>query len=687
MNLEKCNQLYQENDYISALISYENYRKEHPELASILNINKNIDLCLSKLYIKELTQPKISVIIPTHNVEKFIRRCLISVQLQSLDDIEVILVDDGSSDNTVKIIKEEFLLDPRFILISNSQASGNSGCPRNQGLHYANGEYICFVDSDDYIDKNMLRDLYSKAKSEDADICTSNGFYRESEGSLSEKIIFPDIKYDKSNYEDIFRLPQFPIIWYRIYRTSFLRNNKIKLGEFKVSADVIFSLKTLLLADKIVKVDGVYYHYNFNRPGSTIERRRGEQVLDLFKSYEAIMHFIKVNPFKNCYSLVVNKFIGDYFYCKKNMLDTVKIIFDDFSRSFIKKYLPLVEDRKIISEFSNKILDDLYNDKVNEPQKYIDFITGKIENVEISVIVPAHNIENYIKKCLDSIAIQKFKSIEIIVVDDASEDSTGEIIDKFSQIDSRLKKITISSASGNPGTVRNIGLEVARGSYITFVDGDDWIDSEYFSRLKASVVDKTDIVYSRAFIREEVNNSRIFNFNVPKLQNLDNNSRIGLINSSFFSNIWGRLYKREFLIKHSIIFPKMYVSEDLTFSLVCAFFAQSISVADTQGYHYRYNRPNSTTHQRTGIVALRQIFSYNEFIDTLAIYDIKDKLLASALVKKINSFIYTYDRISQDNLREFFKIKLIDILRNYPLVRDDFLVENDYLTYMKFIGK
>lgn len=664
LSVKDINEKFRRKEYLASLIEYSKYNSDFSKLSNLLNIQKNIELSLKNLGVIDKNRPFVSVIIPVHNVESYLARCLESVLNQTLENIQVILIDDGSSDKSLSIMQEYAKKDSRIIIISNSQASGNSGSPRNQALYYASGEYICFVDADDYIDSNMLFDLYYCAIENNSDICTSNGFYREEDGKETEVVILPDVDY--RNRQEVLKVSQFPIIWYRIYKRDFLLLNKIQLGTFRVSADVIFSLKALLLANNIAKVDKVYYHYNFARPGSTIERRRGEQVLDLFKSYEAIMRFLQENKLDSYYSLIINKFIGDYFYCKKNMQEQVMHKFEDFSSVFAYSYLNLAKDRRIISEYSNKTLDNLYSKfSVDKKEVYNNFLKKVDDEVDISVIVPVHNLELYLEKSLKSIMNQKFKNIEIIAVDDGSSDSSQNILEKLAKQDNRLKITTINQASGYPGVVRNIGMVISKGKYINFVDGDDWIDGEFLSRLYEPVKKESpDVIYSRAYFREEPDGiSRKFNFNVPKIETFNTQNRINLVNSAFFSNVWGRLYKKSFLVENKIGFPRMYVSEDLSFSLLTSFLANSISVADTQGYHYRYNRENSTTKLRTGVSALKQIYSHNEFINFIDSYGINKDLRLYAIAKKVNSYFYTYNRIEDKELKAYFKSQVKELLK------------------------
>ena len=119
--------------------------------------------------------PKVSVIIPVYNVEKYLRECLDSVINQTLQDIEIILIDDGGKDNCPRIIDEYAKKDSRIVAIH--KENGGYGQTCNVGLERAHGEYISIVEPDDYIDKNMYEDLYKLAKKNDTDIVKSD-FYK-----------------------------------------------------------------------------------------------------------------------------------------------------------------------------------------------------------------------------------------------------------------------------------------------------------------------------------------------------------------------------------------------------------------------------------------------------------------------------------------------------------------------------
>lgn len=656
MDIAKIHNLLEKEDYLSALVEFTEYENTHDEnINQALGIKSNIKYCLSKLGIVTLRAPKVSVIIPVHNVEKYLSRCLESVIHQTLKDIEIIIVDDGSTDNSLNIASAYAQQDNRILVIANQKASGNSGTPRNQAFHCVNGEYIAFVDSDDYIDASMLEDLYNKAIKEHADICTSSGFYKEDEdGRTSAVVNIQNVGFNnKEEKQKFFTSPQFPIIWHRIYKREFLTRNHVRFGEFKVSADVIFSFDAARKTNKIVVVNGIYYHYNFGRPGSTVERRKGEQVLDLFKSYEQIISNC-AEELNDYLKFIINKFIGDYFYCKKNMNPEFISKFNAFSSVFIRRYLPLVDERSIISEYSNKTLDLLNNQYSEKYQQDYDAVVNSVSQAAISVVVPTHNVGKYIEKCLDSLLTQKLEDLQIIIIDDGSSDDTLNRILRYTK-DRRILIISLSKATGLPGVVRNIGLERCTGKYIGFVDGDDWIDREFFYRFYNAIHhNHDDVIFARAFFREEEQESKKFNLNVKPTELACDQDRIHIIKSSFFSNVWNRIYLANFLKKHHIFFPKMYVSEDLSFSLAVIFFAKSVGVADTQGYHYLYNRHGATTNLRTGIKGLMQIYSFDLFLNYLQNFNLSSDLFRESLMKKQCSFEYTYERILDYNLKKFF---------------------------------
>lgn len=191
--------------------------------------------------------PKVSVIVPIYNVEKYLNKCVDSIINQSLRDIEIILVDDGSTDNSGEIADTYAQKDRRVKVIH--KENGGQGSARNYGIEVAQGKYIGFVDSDDWIDLNMYEELYIAAEKENADIAVCNRKVFDENNNLrtivnvSERII----EINKVNTVDyvIERLfyPHTVVVYNKIFKKSIIYNNNISFKEVKEvgSEDTLFN--------------------------------------------------------------------------------------------------------------------------------------------------------------------------------------------------------------------------------------------------------------------------------------------------------------------------------------------------------------------------------------------------------------------------------------------------------------
>lgn len=347
--IKRANDFFLKKDFVKALEFYKKFCETYPGYEWL--VKYNIDYaCRAIGYsfssdketkVVDISNILVSVIIPAHNVEKYIKSCIESVLNQTHSKIEVLVVDDGSTDNTIKILEDIYKTDERLRIIRNISASGNSGTPRNQAICLARGDYIFFVDADDWIENDMLQKHLLQITSYDADISTSSGFRRSDDDFRTvENIELKDFyRYtnDFDEIEKIYKLPQFPIVWYRGYKRKFLLENSIYFAETKTAADIPFSVKSLYYANKIVPVVGAFYNYRFDRPGSTIERRRGLGAFSLFESYQIIFDFI-LNPErkkKSMSEIIFNKFLGDCFY-------NMRLLSPEYEKDFKRSAINLI---------------------------------------------------------------------------------------------------------------------------------------------------------------------------------------------------------------------------------------------------------------------------------------------------------------------------------------------------------
>lgn len=653
-HLVTANTFFRQKNYEGALSEYRKFAKKYPALARI--IQANILLCNARMKADNMQigmnkrRPLISVIIPVHNVENYMCQCLDSVLSQTLQNIEVIVVDDGSSDKSAAILDDYSKRDSRIVFIHNSTASGNSGTPRNQALARATGEYVAFVDSDDWIDPTMLESLYSNAKVSGSDIVSSGGFYRETVDAATELVKVTNNEYipDVIPRETLFFGHHFTIVWYRIYRLEFITRHRIQFAETTTSADAPFAIKALLFANQVTAIPDVFYHYRFDRPESTVYRRKGRGAFELFKSYSGLFENLLSKPeVSNYIPYIVLKTLGDYQYNLRFLAKDLEAEFKASMHAFVSKYADSHKDHPAFNKYWRGVLDSLlqpYNYPVSTPSQE----STDRNSPAISVIIPAYNVEKYIERALTSVLSQSLADIEIIVINDGSTDRSLSIIETVANRDARVIVVSLNKASGSPGIPRNIGICKAKGKYIGFVDADDWVEPNMFKELvEAAKITSSDITSASAFFRHEGEEIKEFKIGYKTINSEIQNNKDAFF-SGFFSNIWNRIYLKDLIKLNGIYFPKIYLAEDFCFSAACHALATRTEVVSGTFYHYDYSRPDSTTDLRTGEKGFTIINDFQKMVDYFESFGLYDKFAREIIKKKINSLWYTYERLHCD---------------------------------------
>ncbi len=243
---------------------------------------------------------KVSVIVPVYGVEKYLRQCVDSIRRQTLEDIQIILVDDGSNDGCGAIIDEYAALDPRVIAVH--QENAGYGRAVNRGISLARGEYMAIVEPDDFIEPDMYESLYADAKAFDADVV--KGMYKEyydtpagGEARLPMHAPFMSpVKNPFNIFESPFPLNWHASIWSAIYRLEFIRKNAIKMPEINKGRymDQVWRYETLLLSNKVYWQNRPFYNYRItNESASSFKRDNPD---DIFAVYEILEEFFAKHP-------------------------------------------------------------------------------------------------------------------------------------------------------------------------------------------------------------------------------------------------------------------------------------------------------------------------------------------------------------------------------------------------------
>lgn len=298
---------------------------------------------------------KVSIVVPIYNVEKYLNQCLKSIKKQTLKEIEIICVDDGSTDKSLDIVKKYALKDKRFKYFTKENSGyGNS---MNLGFEHALGEYIGIVESDDYIDSHMFEDLYNIAKKNDAEIVKSDYYEFQTEKSKKFdyiKTVHIPYLYNKilnpSEETEIFHFRM--NTWTGIYKNSFIKKNNIRHNETPGASyqDNGFWFKTLALTTRIYYVDKAYYYYRQDNPNSSINNKK--KVFCMCDEYAHIREFLDSNDIlkSNFLKVFLIKKYFNYFYTYKRIADKYKI-------SFLKRFAKEFNESYKKKEFDENLMD------------------------------------------------------------------------------------------------------------------------------------------------------------------------------------------------------------------------------------------------------------------------------------------------------------------------------------------
>lgn len=227
--------------------------------------------------------PKVSVIVPVYNTEKYLKKCLETLVNQTMEEIEIIIVNDGTKDNSMTIAREFAKKYPEKIVILEKENGGLSDA-RNYAIPYAKGEYIAFLDSDDYVEINMYEDMYNLAKSENCDMVECN-FYWEYPKKTKEDI--GTIYHNKREMLEKIRV----VAWNKLIKREILEQTKIRFPVGYRYEDVEFTYKLIPYIEKSLILPKTLVHY-VQREDS-ISNSQNEKTKDIFKLLDNVIEFYK----------------------------------------------------------------------------------------------------------------------------------------------------------------------------------------------------------------------------------------------------------------------------------------------------------------------------------------------------------------------------------------------------------
>ena len=557
--------------------------------------------------------PKISVIIPVYNQERYIPQCLDSTLSQTLGDIEVVCVDDGSTDGSGAVLDAYAAKDSRVRVVH--RENRGVGPTRNEGLAMARGEFVIFMDPDDYYpDSLVFEKLYGAATEHGALVCGGSlAIYDGEKDTLTNRRDYPNYFAEEGfiDYRDF----QFDYGYTRyIYNREMLSAAGAVFPPYKRFQDPPFFVKAMIAAGRFYRISAVSYVYRWSRRFSSWDDER-------------VLHL--VSAIRDDLSVAAEHKLYDLF---DRTLARVKI---DFKKEIAEHQTDAV--KAVMSEIMDLSL-KVSRNRISEqtPDRH----------PLVSVVLPVYNAGKFLRQCLNSLKAQTLADMEFICVNDGSTDNSLSIIREFQKGDPRF--IAVDKPNSGYGHAVNCGLDVAAGKYIGIVEPDDFVKPEMYERLfsaaEANGVDfvKSGIIYHWANRPDReakitTDGSLIGRVVSPK-------EDIGIFNA-VMNNVTG-VYRRDLIEREHIRFTETPGAsyQDNSFYLQVHFLAKSAFLLPESFYFYRQDNAASSINSKGKAFVIFEEYRRNEHLFD-GRPDVRAAFYGQYLYKKYKSYKYHLGRI------------------------------------------
>lgn len=418
-------------------------------------------------------RPAVSVLVPVYNVEKYLRQCLDSLVGQTLADIEIVCVNDGSTDGSPAILEEYARADRRVVVVN--KANGGLPSARNAGLNVARGRYVGFVDGDDYVAPEMFQKLYEAAETNDADIviCGGHLFPGEEQAPkwLKDTLSPQNIVYKAGGTDALFKeRGAKPFLWRDFVRRDLIERNAFRLDEeIVVGEDQAFQFKIFATAKRVAFIADKLYYYRWSRPDSIMNEVQ-------YKDYGTrIMKHVKM----------LSSIIGSW---QQQLRETQTAVrFFEWCVDFL--YWDIVRvtavDRIAIAKaFCTLLAQNGYHlyqkqyswDTRNHFNYMLGLASAQEEQPSMTVVAVFGRCKNYLESFLRPLLSQSKKDIEILLYENGADDATIAVARDFMYKDPR---ICIRLGEWQPVCQKyNDAIQTAKGKYIAFLNPYDYIQDD-----------------------------------------------------------------------------------------------------------------------------------------------------------------------------------------------------------------
>ena len=535
----------------------------------------------------------ISIIVPIYNTDCYLRQCLDSIINQSYKNFEVLLVNDGSVDDSAMICKEFAEKDSRIRYFE--KENGGVSSARNLGLKNVKGNYITFVDSDDWIEENYLEVLYNALKENEVDVAIST----HKDFNMDDNLYYlPFYSEEQLHTLDIGKVSRDEFL--ELFPELSSLNHDFNCAVSKLfKADVV---KNLLFDESINYGEDLDFFFNLYLNVSSIYYVN--QPTYIYRQHQT-------SASNNCLESHAISEIRIYEKILKKIME-IGIL----NHSYIEKFKIILYFR--LSQFPDSQVLKSY-------ESFISVMSDSVMYSQslISIIVPIYNVENYLRMCLDSIEHQTYSNIEVLLINDGSPDSSGEICQEYVARDSRF--YYFEKENGGLSDARNYGVARAKGKFLTFIDSDDWVEATYIEDMyQAALKNDSEIVisnYAQFDVKENHYLIHVWDDYYEETyegEELINKLPLLELRDYSFVTSWGILFSRSLF--DNIRFPKGKLTEDSRTNYKLFAKSSRSTYIHKSLYIYRIGREGSIVNTVTEKLLIDKLECV---LERLAIYTIK----------------------------------------------------------------
>ncbi|MGI6216288.1 MAG: glycosyltransferase family 2 protein, partial [Coriobacteriales bacterium] len=631
-------------------------------------------------------QPLVSVIVPVYNTEDFLPQCIESILGQTYENIELICVDDGSTDSSLSILEQYAVSDERMTVLH--QENKFSGAARNLGMANSKGEYLLFLDSDDFFDTTMVEKMVADAEKNGSDIVICHSFHYDNNTGEVKPIGY-SLKHleGRTSFSGKEMAPftfQFCVgwPWDKLFRRSFVEKNRLDFQSQRTTNDAFFVFMAVAIAEKITVIeDGLAYHRINN--GSSISNTRELSYMCAFNAMDKIRARLLEDGIFETYE---QSFVNWQVHFSMWNFSTItgdaqnevgKIIRDKiFPQVYAKKrpkgffYNPHELDMFTkVASFKNWYgVDDVATVRSRPSKK-----PG--ESPAVSVLVPIYNVSEYLDQALTSLVTQTLRDIEVICINDGSRDDSLIIAKSYELMDPRI--VVINKSNGGYGIGMNIGLDCARGKYIAILEPDDYYLPNMLKTLYTTAEKNGAQIVKSDFYRFEgsgrAQNRQMFyvgcNRDETKIGDRTYYDRILCPREEqevfkFTMNTWCGIYRSEFLEKNHIRHNETPGAsfQDNGFWFIGYALADWVMLISKPGYMNRRDNPNSSVKDPGKALANRNEYMHIREDLIARGHGLFEKLSTTFWLKYVDNLNASLDRVSNELCGEVMEVGRQDLI-------------------------